>query len=146
MRSRLILVCSAISRQIVITKDCEYESTISSKIFFCASIKISLFHQSQLETKILGVYAARVDISGQCSYLAVANIGKRPTFNSTEKISFELHLLDFEGDLYGKKLNVTLVYFLREEKAFPHIDLLKSQIEQDISTTREYNAHNKVIS
>ena len=107
---------------------------------------IDIERWDQLETKRLGVYAARVDISGQCSYLAVANIGKRPTFNSTEKISFELHLLDFEGDLYGKKLNVTLVYFLREEKAFPHIDLLKSQIEQDISTAREYNAHNKVIS
>jgi riboflavin kinase/FMN adenylyltransferase len=79
-----------------------------------------------------GVYAVRVQILGQTTseILGVMNIGNRPTVNGTYP-SVEVHLLDWSGDLYGKKLAVQLVEFLRPEQKFPSLEALKHQIQQD---------------
>ena len=66
---------------------------------------------------------------------AVANIGTRPTFEG-QHVSVEVHLLDFEGDLYDQRLRVTLNRRLRGERRFDTVDELRRQIAGDIEQAR----------
>ena len=81
-----------------------------------------------------GVYATKVVADGK-EYLAVTNIGTRPTVNG-EGVTVEAHLLDFAGDLYGKEIAVAFCDFLRPEQKFENLDALKTQITADIAQTR----------
>lgn len=81
-----------------------------------------------------GVYACKVSIGGKV-YPAVTNIGTRPTVNG-EGITAEAHILDFDGDLYDKKITVAFCRFLRPEQRFDSLEELKSQIAEDITRTR----------
>lgn len=84
-----------------------------------------------------GVYACRATIyAGE--FLAVANIGVRPTFN-VEPVAprLETMLLDFDGDLYGKQVQLAFIERLRDEQRFSSIDALLSQINQDIANARQ---------
>jgi riboflavin kinase/FMN adenylyltransferase len=86
----------------------------------------------------LGVYAvrARVDESAEPPVLAgVANLGLRPTFGGSEP-RLEVHLFDFQGDLYGRRLRVELVDFLRPERKFDGIEALKAQIAADAQAAK----------
>jgi riboflavin kinase / FMN adenylyltransferase len=80
-----------------------------------------------------GVYAARVTV-GADTHHAVLNIGTRPTVKTGKhERRFEVHLLDFTGDLYGKGLEVEFVAKLRDELEFASLDALKAQIAADIA-------------
>ncbi len=81
-----------------------------------------------------GVFAARVHRAG-AELAAVANIGTRPTFDGQE-VSVEVHLLDFEGDLYDERLRVTLDRRLRGERRFDTVEELRRQIAGDIQQAR----------
>ena len=83
-----------------------------------------------------GVYACRVVIDGNL-YAAVANVGTRPTVDGIG-ITVEPWILDFEGDLYGKKLCLEFYRFLRHEMKFADLDELKHQIQTDAAQTRRY--------
>ena len=83
-----------------------------------------------------GVYACRVVIAGNL-YAAVANVGTRPTVDGIG-ITVEPWILDFEGDLYGKKLCLEFYRFLRHEMKFADLDELKHQIQTDAAQTRRY--------
>ncbi|WP_262694209.1 bifunctional riboflavin kinase/FAD synthetase [Kordiimonas aquimaris] len=84
----------------------------------------------------LGVYAVRVSIDGENTfYNGVANIGKRPTFDKRDILT-EVHLFDFNDDIYGKDVRVQLVCFLRPEQKFDGIDALKNQIITDCATAK----------
>ncbi len=86
-----------------------------------------------------GVYAVRVLIEGNTTEQwldGVANIGSRPTIGDG-KIIFEVFLIDFKADLYGKYLRVRLIDFLREEKKFDGIDQLKAQIAIDAENAQK---------
>ena len=76
-----------------------------------------------------GVYASRVKI-GQAEYRAMSNIGMRPSVDGHTRL-LETHLFDFEGDLYDKEIEVTLVQKIREERHFGSIDDLKEQLTKD---------------
>ena len=81
----------------------------------------------------LGVYAVRAAIeqeNGEIWLDGVANIGVRPTFGG-DGVVLEVFLFDFDDDLYGKRLRVRLVDFLRPEKKFDGVDDLKAQIALD---------------
>ena len=82
----------------------------------------------------IGVYAATVVIDG-AEMKAVANIGTRPTVHGAG-VLLEAHILDYDGDLYGKRLRVRLKTFLRPEKKFQSLNDLKSQIQKDADTVR----------
>ena len=90
-----------------------------------------------------GVYAVRVKNLGGASDVTasdchgVMNIGCRPTVNGTYT-SVEVHLLDWSGDLYCKKLVVEIEEFLRPEQKFPSLEALKTQIHQDCITARAF--------
>jgi len=93
----------------------------------------------------LGVYAVRVRIEDgpeKGRHDGVANIGIRPTIG-TEHVLFEIHLIDFDGDLYGRHLHAEIVEFIRPEQKFAGLDALKSQIAKDAETARRILADPK---
>jgi riboflavin kinase/FMN adenylyltransferase len=90
-----------------------------------------------------GVYAARVGWEKAPRHSAVVNVGYRPTFEEG-MFSFEVHVLDFTGDLYGKKLDVRLVARIRDEMRFDGAESLVDQIRRDIAQTRNLMVENEV--
>ncbi len=82
-----------------------------------------------------GVYAVRVSRGGE-NWRGVANIGFRPTVAMEPERKLEVHLFDFDGDLYGRDLDVDFVRFLRGEKKFDGLDTLKAQIAKDAAEAR----------
>jgi riboflavin kinase/FMN adenylyltransferase len=91
-----------------------------------------------LRTELLpanGVYAVRVRVDGTAPRPGVMNLGTRPTVDGT-RLSPEVHLLDFQGDLYGRELAVELVARLRDEVRFASLDALVTQIRLDAAQAR----------
>jgi riboflavin kinase/FMN adenylyltransferase len=86
-----------------------------------------------------GIYAGRARlVDGSLERPAAVSIGTNPTFvPGAREITVEAYLLDFDGDLYGKRLRLELLARLREERRFASADELVAQIHQDIARTRE---------
>ncbi|MCA9913240.1 MAG: riboflavin kinase, partial [Anaerolineae bacterium] len=82
-----------------------------------------------------GVYAGYVQLDDE-RFMAVANVGVRPTF-AGEEVRVEPHLLDFERDIYGRKISFSFVQRLRGEVKFSGLDALKAQLAQDVQQGRE---------
>lgn len=83
-----------------------------------------------------GVYAASAQV-GALHRLAVVNIGSRPTV-SGQSVTIEPWLLDFEGDLYGQTLSLSLHAFLRPERRFASLDALREEILRNAAQTRAF--------
>ena len=77
-----------------------------------------------------GVYASRVCVEGEY-YFGVTNLGVKPTIPGENQIGVETCLLQFEGDLYGKKIQVELCEFIRGERKFANLEQLMHQMEAD---------------
>lgn len=84
-----------------------------------------------------GVYAVTIRLPGGHTRMGVANVGRRPTINDGQESRLEVHLFDFEGDLYGQQLSVALHRLLRPEMRFAGLDELKAQIAQDADQARQ---------
>ena len=87
-----------------------------------------------------GVYACKALLEGN-TYLAVTNIGSRPTVGG-HRVTVEPWLLDFSGDLYGRKLTLQFHSFLRPEKKFPTLEELQAEIRKNAAQTREFFENN----
>lgn len=87
-----------------------------------------------------GVYAVEV-LAGEVLRPGVANLGIRPTVTETPRRLLEVHLFDFEGDLYDQEVEVRLLKFLRREKRFDSVELLRRQIVRDAEAAREFLAN-----
>ena len=87
-----------------------------------------------------GVYFAEAKLDGG-RYPGVVNLGYRPTVSSgkTERV-LEIHLLDFDRDIYGKDLEVRFIRYLRPERKFENVDALVRQIERDVEQACELSA------
>ncbi len=83
-----------------------------------------------------GVYACRTWVDGK-SFCAVTNVGTRPTVGGSH-VTVEPWLLDFSGDLYGKRLTLEFHQFLRPEQKFESLDALRSEIRRNALQTRKY--------
>lgn len=81
-----------------------------------------------------GVYRARLHVDDR-QHAAVVNIGVRPTFGETA-LAVEAHLLDFSGDLYGRRVRLDVLERLRDEMRFASVEDLKAQVTRDIAATR----------
>jgi riboflavin kinase/FMN adenylyltransferase len=83
-----------------------------------------------------GVYAVHAEVIGagnSSSHRGVMNIGIRPTLNEQQpQRRVEVHLLDFQGELYDQEIELTFVEKLRDERKFPSLDALREQIGRDI--------------
>lgn len=98
----------------------------------------NLFLDGYIEPKY-GVYAVRVIIEDgphKGSWSAIANVGRRPTFDK-EDILLESHIFDFSNDIYEQSIKVEFVDFIREEMKFDGIGSLKIQIEKDCVVAKE---------
>ena len=82
-----------------------------------------------------GVYACRARVGDEVR-LAAVNVGVRPTFQTGRGLLVEAFLLDFEGDLYGRRLVVELWKRLRDERAFESEAALVEQIARDVEGAR----------
>ena len=82
----------------------------------------------------IGVYAVRVSVNGQ-NYKGMLNIGHRPTINNGTDLSIEVHILDFEGDIYNQPMRIEFIDFLRPEAKFNSVDELTLQIQKDKEAT-----------
>lgn len=94
----------------------------------------------RVKSPLHGVYAVRVTGGGLSDAPGVANVGVRPTVNDGTLANLEVHLFDFDGDLYGERLDVEFVIKLRDEKKFESLDALKAAIAVDQQTAREWHA------
>jgi len=87
----------------------------------------------------LGIYAGRVTEAGEgvsAGHPALISIGTRPTFHAGSAVLAEVHLLDFDGDLYGELLGVELVSRLRDEQRFADAEALVEQMKRDAAAGR----------
>ena len=83
------------------------------------------------------VYAGWCQLDEGEVHPCAINIGRRPTFyEHAEQSLLEVHLIDFEGDLYGKQVSVSFVGFLRSERKFSGIDQLIEQLKADVDDAR----------
>lgn len=83
-----------------------------------------------------GVYGVRLKIDGRW-YTGAANIGTRPTVDPARRVPLlEVHVLDFEGDLYGRELEVIFLFHVRPERKFAGLPDLKTQLARDIEEIR----------
>lgn len=97
--------------------------------FPTANLLVSLENELHLPK---GVYGVRVHHE-DTYYHGVMNIGMRPTFKDEKgALSCEVHILHFNQDIYGKRLMVDILFFIREEQAFNSVDQLVQQLHLDI--------------
>lgn len=92
--------------------------------------------QSSDPNKIIpafGVYAVFVHVKGK-RFRGMMNIGTRPTISNADHRSIEVHIIDFEGDLYNKPIEIEFIKKIREEQKFGSVEELKSQLEKDKQT------------
>ena len=82
-----------------------------------------------------GVYAARARC-GDKTFHGIVNLGIRPTVSHDAKRVLEIHLFEFEGDLYGMEIEVEFLRFIRGEKKFSSVEELRAQIAKDISAVK----------
>ena len=82
-----------------------------------------------------GVYAGYAEVAGRRHAVALS-IGSTPTFEQ-RRAQVEAHLVDFSGDLYGRRLSVFVVARVRDQRKFESVDALKSQLAEDIRTVRQ---------
>ncbi len=102
------------------------------------------------ETEVLpspGVYAGRVRFLDDDEpargklHPAVTNVGFRPTFGAGKNPLAEAHLIDFQGELYGRSIELSFQHRLRAERKFPGIDALREQIARDVCDARRWLEH-----
>ena len=94
-------------------------------------------HMRHERPALTGVYAVKLD-----GLNSVANLGVRPTIKGgiagIPKLLLEVHVIDFNGDLYGKHVHVEFLHKIRDEMKFESLDALKAQIAADIMVARDY--------
>lgn len=82
-----------------------------------------------------GVYVTRTKVDGQW-FDGITNVGVRPTVDFDERVSVETHLFAYDGDLYGKMVEVQFLEFLRPEQKFEDVEQLKNTIPEDVKKAK----------
>jgi len=94
-------------------------------------------HLHRKLTTVRGIYTVYLYGLADHPLPGVANIGIRPTLDSTRTL-LEVHLLDFDQDIYGHQVRIEFCKKLRNEERYPNLELLKEQIAKDVLAAREY--------
>ena len=86
---------------------------------------------------LYGVYLVQAEVDG-INHYGVANIGKRPTFlKENDPALLEVHFFHFEQSLYGRRLEIKILHFIRPERSFDTVETLKLQIQLDIKAAQQ---------
>jgi len=140
-RARMLLAAGEFSgvepllgRPFVIDGKVEYGNQLGRTLGF----PTANIHLQQRVSPVHGIFAVRVGLGeGECSWPGVASLGIRPTVNQVSEPLLEVHLFDFEGDLYGQRMAVQFVAKLRDEMKFDGLEPLKTQMQLDARMARE---------
>lgn len=87
---------------------------------------------------VSGVFAVSVEGLANAPLYGVANLGVRPSVSGSQQQRLEVHLFDWQGDAYGRKINVIFHHRLRSEQRFDSLSALTQQIEQDVQLARHW--------
>jgi len=87
------------------------------------------------QSAVLGIFAVRVSGLAEGSVDGVASVGTRPTFDLIKPL-LEVHLFDFDRDIYGKYIHVNFIGYLRDEEKFESVDELVAQMNKDAENAR----------
>jgi len=87
---------------------------------------------------LFGVYAVKLEGLAESPLPGVASLGVRPTVKQGGKPTLEVHLFDFQQDIYGKHVRVHFLHKIRDEMKFADIETLKTWIASDAQKAREY--------
>ena len=145
-------VCSTLVRQILEQGNFERASqllgkpfTITGRVVYGQQLGRELgfptanVQLNRYSAPLSGVYAVLVNIDGAV-YRGAANVGLRPTVGDLLKPILEVHLLDFEADLYGRRIEVKFVTKIRDEEKFTSLDKLIESIQRDVKQIRAWFA------
>ncbi|MDI1302161.1 MAG: bifunctional riboflavin kinase/FAD synthetase [bacterium] len=91
----------------------------------------------RLHSPLSGIYVVTVEGAADTPVFGVSSVGRRPTVNGQDE-RIETYLLDFSGDIYGRRIRVQFHHKLREELKFSSLDELKVAMAKDIAEAREY--------
>jgi riboflavin kinase/FMN adenylyltransferase len=95
------------------------------------------------QSAVMGIFAVRVSGLPEGSVDGVASVGTRPTFNLTKPV-LEVHLFNFDRDIYGEYIHVDFIGHLRKEEKFESVDELVAQMRKDAENARSILASNAV--
>lgn len=96
---------------------------------------------NRFSAPLSGVFAVKVNIAGTI-YRGAANVGVRPTVGDLIKPILEVHLLDFDGELYGQRIAVEFIHKIRDEQKFTGLDELIAGIQRDVDVIRQWFSNN----
>lgn len=126
-----------------------YEFAIASQIIsgnhIGTKLKCPTLNQplsSDIVIPTFGVYASTVTIDEK-TYIGATNIGTHPTIKKTDAPVCETHILNYNGDLYGKSAHTKLHKFIRNEREFDSLDMLKAQITKDKEKIKQFFTKNR---
>lgn len=123
-----------LGRPFVIEGKVEYGNQLGRTLGF----PTANIHLRERVSPVHGIFAVRVGLGeSECSWPGVASLGIRPTVNEVAEPLLEVHLFDFEGDLYGQRMAVEFVAKLRDEMKFDGLDALTEQMHHDARMARE---------
>ncbi|MFC4762846.1 bifunctional riboflavin kinase/FAD synthetase [Dyella koreensis] len=123
-----------LGRPFVIEGKVEYGNQLGRTLGF----PTANIHLRERVSPVHGIFAVRVGLGeSECSWPGVASLGIRPTVNEVAEPLLEVHLFDFEGDLYSQRMAVEFVAKLRDEMKFDGLDALTEQMHRDARMARE---------
>ena len=93
---------------------------------------------NRLRAPLSGIFVVEVTGLGDTALAGVASLGIRPTVKERGRPTLEVHLFDFDGRIYGKRIGVTFLQKLREEEKFADLDALVAQMDLDAAAARDY--------
>lgn len=97
-------------------------------------------HMQHNRPPLLGIYAVEVKGLGEYALRGAASLGFRPTIGQQPRATLEVHLLDFDREIYGAHVHVDFLHKLRDEEKYTSLDALRVQIANDIDDTRAFFA------
>ena len=93
---------------------------------------------NRLRSPLTGIFVVEVDGLAEKPLPGVASLGVRPTVTSRGRAVLEVHLFDFKGDIYGRRIKVRFLSKLRDEAKFSSVDALVTQMDRDAAQARDY--------
>lgn len=132
-------VADLLGRSFTISGRVTYGQQLGRKLGFpTANLNLNRFR-----APLAGVYAVWVEIEGMKGrFKGAANVGVRPTIGDKVKPILEVHLLDFDQQIYGQRITVEFVHKIRDEQQFTSIDDLAESISEDVKTIEQWFLNN----
>ena len=133
-KGNLLLANRMLGRNYSLTGRVIYGQQVGSKL----GIPTANINLAETNNPLRGVFCVKVSLPNLTQEIfGIANLGYRPTIGG-QKLNLEVHLLDFDKDIYKSYIKIEFLSYLRKEKKFNNLDALKRQINQDIEAAKQY--------